>query len=45
VPVTASRKTWRRPWLYPEQLDALFCPERIAVTLAIAKTGKMHRWI
>jgi len=40
VPVTASRKTWRRPWLYPEQLDALFCPERIAVTEASTKSGK-----
>ncbi|KKN68937.1 hypothetical protein LCGC14_0445940 [marine sediment metagenome] len=32
--------TYRRPWLYPKQLDAIFTPARYAVVEASTKTGK-----
>ena len=31
---------YQRPWLYPVQLAALFCPERYAVCEASTKSGK-----
>lgn len=31
---------YRRPWLYPKQLDAIFCPERYAIIEASTKSGK-----
>ena len=31
---------YRRPWLYPKQLDAIFCPERYAIIGASTKSGK-----
>lgn len=32
--------TYHRPWMYPKQLAALFCPERYAFIEASTKTGK-----
>lgn len=32
--------TYTRPWLYPKQRDAIFCPERFAVVEASTKSGK-----
>jgi phage FluMu gp28-like protein len=38
---TATREAvYTRPWLYPKQRDAIFCPERYAVTEATVKSGK-----
>jgi hypothetical protein len=31
---------WKRPWLYPKQLEAIFCPERYAIIEASTKAGK-----
>jgi hypothetical protein len=31
---------YRRPWVYPAQEAALFCPERFAVVEASTKAGK-----
>lgn len=35
-----TRLTYKRPWLYPKQLAAMFGPERYAVTEASTKSGK-----
>jgi phage FluMu gp28-like protein len=32
--------TYQRPWLYPKQLGALFCPERYSAIEASTKSGK-----
>lgn len=32
--------TYVRPWLYPKQRDAIFCPERYGVIEASTKSGK-----
>ncbi len=37
---TAPSLVYERPWLYPEQLDAIFCPERYALVEASTKAGK-----
>lgn len=37
---TASRATYKRPWLYEKQREALFCPERYAICEATTKSGK-----
>ena len=37
---TASKYTYKRPWLYAKQTEALFCPERYAVVEATTKSGK-----
>lgn len=31
---------YRRPWTYPKQRDAIFCPERYGITEASTKCGK-----
>lgn len=36
----ASPFTYERPWLYPEQLDGIFCPHRYGLIEASTKTGK-----
>lgn len=32
--------TYERPWLYPKQLEAMFCPERYSFCEATVKSGK-----
>lgn len=38
--MTARTITYRRPWVYPAQEAALFCPERYGVIEASTKAGK-----
>ena len=37
-----QRITYRRPWLAPYQLEAMFCPQRISLIEASTKSGKTH---
>ncbi|HLZ71453.1 MAG TPA: terminase family protein [Dehalococcoidia bacterium] len=37
---TATSFVYERPWLYPQQLAAIFCPERYAIIEASTKSGK-----
>ena len=36
---------YRRPWLYPKQLVAVFCAERVGIIEASTKSGKTHACI
>lgn len=37
---TAPTLTYKRPWMYPLQQNAFFCPERYAICEASTKSGK-----
>jgi hypothetical protein len=42
MPAASKRRVvnFQRPWLYPKQRDAFFCPERYAIVEASTKAGK-----
>lgn len=41
-PPTTTTVVYERPYLYPKQLESIFCEERISVIEASTKAGKTH---